>query len=485
MYTRTIGDLAANLVVMMTLIWSIGVSSPSQAEEHPLKGQKIEMSILGIGGWVPSRLGVYMSPIFAEYAEEKYGYEVNFTFTDSPFSGVFQVAATSLEKGSQEFNIIISDSQWLGALAEKGWIVNISDLIAEHPELNIEWWDPVVVETYMEYPEGSGTLWGLPQEADVMVLFVRKDLFENQSEREAFKEQYGMDLPQTFEDFEALSMEDFEKIAKFFTRPEQGLYGTVMQYSHEYDFLTMYLYPFIFSMGGDIWDAAEGRIYGVLNSSINAKAMVWNKRMLDYQPPGAVNYGISENMEAFADGNVATALQWAAVGLAMITPENNENIIVVPPPGIRQPDGTLKRIYPMGGQPWVLNAFNDEAHERVAIDFLKWWYLPETQLEFAKGGGNPAVKATLDMPGFDDIQPWFRTMKYMLNQKISRDFWHDPKYAELLAVQQDAFRAYITGQIDDPALALEYAACQQQKILFESGKSQIAPPHSCTRVSLQ
>ena len=133
----------------------------------------------------------------------------------------------------------------------------------------------------------------------------------------------------------------------------------------------------------------------------------------------------------------------------------------------------------------MLNAFNDEAHERVAIDFLKWWYLPETQLEFAKGGGNPAVKATLDMPGFDDIQPWFRTMKYMLNQKISRDFWHDPKYAELLAVQQDAFRAYITGQIDDPALALEYAACQQQKILFESGKSQIAPPHSCTRVSLQ
>lgn len=475
--------VSGQFLLVILLLFLVNISS-SIAEDHPLKGQKIEMSILGIGGWVPSRLGVYMSPIFAEYAAERYGYEVNFTFTDAPFSRLFQVAATSLEKRSQEYNLIISDSQWLGALAERGWIVNISDLIKEHPELAIEWWDPVVVDTYMEYPEGSGELWGLPQEADVLVLFIRKDLFANPNERKNFQKEYGMDLPQTFEDFESLSMQDFEKIAKFFTRPEQGLYGTAMQYSHEYDFLTMYLYPFMFSMGGDIWDPQQRKIYGILNSDMNAKAMVWNKRMLAYQPPEAINYGISENMEAFAEGKVATALQWAAEGLAMITPENEENVIVVPPPGFKHPDGSLRRIYPVGGQPWVINAFNDEAHTRVAIDFLKWWYLPETQLEFAKGGGNPALKATLDMPGFDDIQPWFRAMKYMLKQERARDFWHDPRYAELLAVQQDAFRAYVTGQLDDPALALEYAACQQQKILSESGRSQLAPPAKCMHVTL-
>ena len=484
MRTQKIGAFSVRLTIIMTLLICFSSVSPSIAEQHPLKGQKIEMSILGIGGWVPSLLGVYMSPIFAEYAKERYGYDVNFTFTDSPFSGIFHVASTSLEKGAQEYNIIISDSQSIGALAEKGWIVNISDLIHEHPELNLEWWDPIVVESYMEYPEGSGVLWGLPQEADVLVLFIRKDLFENPADRQAFIDQYGRELPQSFEDFEHLSMQDFEDIAAFFTRPEQGLYGTALQYSHEYDFLTMYLYSFMFSMGGEIWDLNEGRIYGVLNSDVNAKAMAWHKRFLKYQPPDAINYGISENMEAFAEGKVATAIQWAAVGLAMITPENKENVIVVPPPGIKQADSSLRRIYPVGGQPWVINAFNDEIHMRVAIDFLKWWYFPETQLEFAKGGGNPALKATLEMPGFDEIQPWFRAMKYMLNQKRARDFWHSPKYAELLAVQQDAFRAYVTDQIDDPSLALEYAACQQQKILFESGKSYIAPPASCTSVNL-
>ena len=50
------------------------------AADHPLKGQKIDMAILGIGGWLPSRLGVDMAPMFAKYAKEKFGYDVTFTF---------------------------------------------------------------------------------------------------------------------------------------------------------------------------------------------------------------------------------------------------------------------------------------------------------------------------------------------------------------------------------------------------------------------
>lgn len=471
--------------ICVVLVFVLATAFSAGAQDHPFKGQKIDMAILGIGGWVPSRLGVDMSPLFAEYAKEKYGYDVSFTFAEAPFSALFQKAASTLATRSQEYNIIISDSQWLGAFAEPGWIVKVGDLIKEHPEFDIEWWDPVIKETYMEYPLGSGEFWGLPQEADVIVLFVRKDLFEDPAEREAFKAKHGMDLPQTFEDFENLTMTDFEKIAEFFTRPDQDMYGTALQYSKEYDFMTQYLYPFMFSMGGEIWDRKERKVYGVINSDVNAKAMEWNKRMLQYQPPGAINYGIAEEIDVFTQGKVATAFQWAAVGPSMITEENKDKVMVVPPPAVKQSDGSLKRVYSIGGQPWVINAFNDEAHMTVTIDFLKWWYLPETQLEFAKRGGNPAVKVTLEMPGFDDIQPWFRTMKYMLTEKNARDFWHDPKYSEMLAAQQEGFCGYASGQIEDPKLALEWIACEQQKILYEAGRSKIAPPDSCKDVRLK
>ena len=477
-------SLAISLFLVMVLFAPLLIT-PSLAADHPLKGQKIDMAILGIGGWLPSRLGVDMSPMFAEYAKKNFGYDVSFSFAEAPFSALFQKAASTLATRSQEYNIIISDSQWLGAFASPGWIVNISRLIEQHPELDIEWYDPVVWQTYMEYPEGSGDFWGLPEEGDTIALFVRTDLFQNAEERKAFKDKYGMELPQTFEDFENLSMTDFEKIAEFFTRPDDGLWGTAMQYSKEYDFMTMYLYPFMFSTGGDIWDPKTRKVYGILNSDVNAEAMVWNKRMLKYQPPGAVNYGIAEEIDAFTQDKVATAFQWAAVGLAMLTDKNRDRVMVVPPPGFKQKDGSLKRLYSIGGQPWVINAFNDEAHMTVAIDFLKWWYLPETQLEFAKRGGNPCVKAVLESPGFEDIQPWFRAFKYMLRTDRSRDFWHEPKYSEMLAAQQEAFTAFATGQISDPKLGLEWAACEQQKILYESGRSEIKPPKSCRGVRLK
>ena len=471
------------VVVLSMLLVPLGYAEEPE-EEHPLKGESIEMAIVGIGGWLPSRLGVDMSPLFAEYAKDKYGYDVTFTFQEAPFSALFQKAAASLATKSQEYNLIISDSQWLGAFAEPGWIVRISDLLEDNPELDIEWYDDVVVDTYMTYPDGSDELWGLPEEGDVIVLFVRQDLFSDPEEQKAFTEKYGWDLPQTFEDWEDVTMTEFEDIAGFFTRPDEDLYGTAMQYQKEYDFMTMYLYPFMFSLGGDIWNPETREVYGVINSDVNAKAMEWNREMLKYMPPGALNYGIAEEVDAFTQGKVATAFQWAAVGLVMIPEDMKDDVTVVAPPAFEREDGSVHRIYSIGGQPWVINAYNDDAHMRVALDFLKWWYLPDTQLEFAKRGGNPTDKATVGDEGFEDINPWNRAYKYMLQTGRARDFWHEPNYSEMLAAQQEGWTAFASGQVNDAANTLEWIACEQQKILYEAGRSEVAPPDSCKDVQL-
>lgn len=474
-------------VVLVLAIVALAVAPVGAQEgEHPLAGQTIDMAILGIGGWLPSALGVEMAvDLFAPYAEENFGYSVNFSFADAPFSSLFQRAATSLATRSQEFNIIVSDSQWLGAFAEPGWIVDIDELFDEYPEFDIEWYDPVVPNTYQYYPDGSGEVWGLPQEGDVVVLFVNSDLLLDPDERAAFEAEYGWEMPQTFEDFEDIDFDQFEQMAAFFTRPEEDLYGTVMQYSREYDFMTMYLYPFMFSMGGEIWDAETGDVYGILNSQVNADAMVINRRYLDYQPPGAINYGISENVDAFVQGKTFSAFQWAAVGLSMVTEENADSVMVVPPPGYRLEDGSVRRIYSMGGQPWVINAYNDEAHMRVALDFLQWWYLPETQLEYANRGGNPTTAEALNAEGFDDINPWNRAYRYMLTTETARDFWHEPTYAELLALQQEGWTAYASGQVDDAMNTLNWIACEQQAIMYDSGRSETPAPAECDDVRLQ
>jgi multiple sugar transport system substrate-binding protein len=159
-------------------------------------------------------------------------------------------------------------------------------------------------------------------------------------------------------------------------------------------------------------------------------------------------------------------------------------VLVVPPPGFIQEDGSLNRVYTLGGQPWVINAFNNAEQMQVAIDFMKWWYLPETQLEFARRGGNPADVATLNSEGFEDIQPHFRAYKYMIQDNRSRDFWHDPNYSEMLLAQQEAWSAYMADVVTDPMQALQYTACVQQGILYDAGRSDIEPSDACADVTI-
>ncbi|HEX5500528.1 MAG TPA: extracellular solute-binding protein, partial [Thermomicrobiales bacterium] len=384
--------------------------------DSALKGKTIDMTILGIAGWPPSRLGVDLATeMFKPYAKEKLGYDVNFSFEESPFDSLFQKAATSLQSGSNQYSVIISDSQWLGAMAEPGWIVKLNDIIAANPDLDLKF-NPTAQTAYRIYPDGTDNLYGFPQEGDVIVLYVRQDLFSDQKERDAYKAANdGEDLPQTYDDWEKVDIDQYTRIAKFFTRPDEKLYGTALQWSKVYDFVSCYTYPFMFSRGGEIWDAKTGQVQGILDTDVNAQGLEMGKSFIQYAPPGATNFGIPEEVDAFTAGTLATCLQWAAVGPQMINqkpgapageladpskPIKPDQVLIVPPLGFKQDDGSLKRVYTVGGQPWVINAFNDPDQMQVAVDYMTFWYQPDTQLEFAKRGGNPCVQSVLDDPNF-------------------------------------------------------------------------------------
>jgi multiple sugar transport system substrate-binding protein len=464
------------LCVTMLILFCFSAMTFSQGSRVNLKGKAIQVTVLGIGGWIPSRLGVDMAPAFAKYAKEKFGYDAKFTFQDAPFSSLYQKAATSLATRSQQFNIIISDSQWLGALSSAGWLMKANDIIKDSSSLKkLEWWDPILSAAYQSYPDYSNELWGFPEEGDVLVMYVRKDLVENSANQAAFKAKYGYDLPAKYEDYLSLTMDKYKQVTEFFTQPEKGLYGIAIQYSKEYDFMTGSLYPFIWSSGGEIWDYKTKNVWGILNTDSNAKALEEMVSFQKFAPPGVTNYGIGQVIDAFTQGKVATAWQWAAAGSGMITPELKDKVLIVPLPGYKV-NGKFTQVTSLGGQPWVVNKFNDAAHMQVVKDFLEWWYQADTQLEYARRGGNPANKDVLSSPGFDAIQPWYTTYKHCLTSEHARDFWHVPQYAELLALQQEAFTAFATGSAKDAKAVLDYVAAQQQQILYDAGLAKSAPP---------
>lgn len=459
-----------------------GSGGSDTAAAVDLKGKNLQLTVLGVAGWPPSAMITELGNAgFAGYAKKDLGYDIKFTGDSAPFGQLFQKAATSLATRSQEYNLVVSDSQWLGAFAGPKWTIPFNDIISANKELDIEWYSDIVVDGYMKYPEGADTIYGLPQEGDVMVMYVRKDMLTDSAEKEAFKSKYGRDLPQTFEDFENLTWTAYADVMAHFTRPEANLYGMGMQYSKEYDDFSCYFYPFLFSRGYEIWDAKSHNVQGILNTDDNAKALDEFLALRQYCPPGANQVGIPELADLFTQGKVFSCIQWAAMGPSMIPANFKDKVIVVPPPAF-EVDGQIKRTYTLGGQSWVINAFNDDENKAAIVDFLKYWYSPAVQLEFAKKGGNPCDKATLESAGFDDLQPWFRAYKYMLKDGRTKDFWHDPNYAKMLSDQQEAFSAYATGQANDPKAVLDYIAYKQQETLHNAGQTDKAPEGSLPKI---
>lgn len=461
---------------------------PATTDNNPLRGtqgdemrgKKIELSLAVIAGWPPSQAPIELFPDFAAFAKEKYGYEATVRKTEAPFAALFQKVAPTLASKSQEYNLIVSDSQWLGALSEPGWIVKADDVFALVPELDIEPYSSLVKNTYQVYPDGSGIRWGFPQMPDTQGLFVRMDIMEQ--EKDGYKAATGKDLPMTYDELSKLSIQDWEPIWEYFNG-KNGMAATAIMQSKEYDFFSCAFHPYVYATGGDIWDPASGNVVGVLNTDANAKQLEYFKSLQKYQPPGSQNFGIGDMIDLFTQGKVFSAFQWLAVGLFMVPKELEGKVMALPHPKINFEGGPGEVIGAMGGQPWVINKFNDDDHMRVCIDFLKWWYTDETQKKFLAKGGLPWSKKGIENPQFEGEPPvWFKPFVAMLEEGRSRDFWHLPEYAELLAIQQEAYSGYASGQFNDAKSVLDSIAAKQQAILFEKGRTQTPVPDDLKNV---
>lgn len=458
-----------------------------------MQGKSIQFGYSRIAGWPPSSAPENMWPAFQAYAKDKYGYDVSdLSFTEAPFGELFQAIAPTLAAGSADYNVMIVDSQWLGALAEPGWIVKADTVFDLNPDLDIEPYSELVASTYQIYPDGSDQRWGFPQMPDTQGVFLRKDWLEDPQNQADFKAATGKDLPTTYEEYENIMMDDFVEIIDFFNRPSEGYNGTALMYSKEYDFFSCAYYPFAYSQGGEIWDPETRTVWGVLNSDVNARAMEEFVGLKVYQPPTFADQGIGDMIDLFTQGKVFSAFQWLAIGAFMHDPgapaggvQSPDQYLAIPLPKFTGPDGQPNIIGAMGGQPWVINAFNSDDQMRVAVDFLKWWYLPETQDVFIlENGGLPWSKEGAANPAYQDI-PYLKPFLYMLQDGYSQDFWHEPEYAQMLAIQQEAFTAYATGQVTDAMTALEYAAAKQQEILYNTGRSDTPPPDGTASLTLR
>ncbi|HRO11390.1 ABC transporter substrate-binding protein [Amaricoccus sp.] len=373
--------------------------------------------------WDPAN---YLQELVNEYTEET---GVTVTVETTPWSDFQTKAFTEFNAKGDTYDMVVGDSQWLGAGSTGGHYVDLTDWFKKNKLDEIM--APATVKAYAEY---DGRYWAVPAEGDATGWAYRKDWFEDPAEMEAFKAKYGYDLapPKTWA--------ELRDIAEFFHRPDQNRYGVAIYTDNSYDALVMGYENALFSYGGDLGDYSTYEVEGIVNSDKAVAALEMYRDLYQFTPPNWGKTFFQEDNQAITEGLAAMSMNYFAFFPALVNPAINPHAEVTGffanPAG---PDGDQHAA--LGGQGISIVSYSKNQEE--AMKFLEWFIQDDVQKRWAELGGYTASKNILESEEFRNATPYNEA--FYQSMFMVKDFWAVPEYAELLTQINNRIYPYVVG----------------------------------------
>lgn len=378
--------------------------------------------------WDPANALVELSKDF----EAQSGHNMSFEFV--PWPNFADRMLNELNSGGKLCDLMIGDSQWIGAGAENGHYVKLNDFFDANG-IDMADFIPATVTGYSEWPKNTPNYWALPAFGDVVGWTYRKDWFERPEIAAEFKDKYGRDLgvPTT--------LEELKDIAQFFQgRDIDGttVYGAAIYTERGSEGITMgvtnalYNYGFLYENPEKPYD-----LEGFVNSAGAVAGLEFYKELYDTAtPPGSSNWYMGENIDAYRSGQVALQMNFAFIWPGV---EADPNVGGGKSGYFPNPAGPAGQFAQLGGQGISVVAYSDK--QDAALEYIQWFAQPEIQARWWELGGYSALRAVVEDPGFASSQPYAQT--FLDSMAIVKDFWAEPAYADLLLPMQERIHNYV------------------------------------------
>ncbi len=382
--------------------------------------------------WDPAN---YLQELVNDYQKET---GVKVTIETTPWSDFQTKTFAVLNAHADTYDMIVGDSQWLGAGSSNGHWVDLTEFFKAHKLNDVML--PATVAGYAEYPPKSGKYWAIPLEGDANGWAYRKDWFEDPKEMAAFKAKYGYDLgvPKDYK-----QMRD---IAEFFYRPNEKKYGVALYSDNSYDAVAMGVEQTIFSYGGDLGDYSAYKVDGIVNSKQSIEGLKAYHDLFKFTPPGWNKAFFVEDNQAITENLAAMSMNFFAFFPALANPASNPNAAHTG--FFANPAGPGGQYSALGGQ--GISVVSYSKHKEAAMKFLEWFIKDETQKKWAKLGGYTCSTAVLNSKEFQDATPYNKAFFESMGKV--KDFWATEEYAELLTQLNNRVYPYVVndkGTADD------------------------------------
>ncbi len=321
-----------------------------------------------------------------------------------PMDNVVGKEILALESGTGAYDIISIPYQFLGQLVENGYLQPL-DPFLNRKDLKLEDFDKSDLISGMVSASGEwkGVSYGIPSNSCIMIMFYRKDIFENPEEKAAFKAKYGYELKVP------VNWIQYRDLAEFFTRkPGDNLMGETLKHSFygtsiagkRHDAMTCEWLNYAWSFGGGIFDE-EGNL--VINNPKNVEALTYFKDLVEFCPPGVSNNTWDELTTQMQQGIVAMEIQWNDCAPSIEDPETSKVVgkvgyALIP-----------KREVPVAHfGAWTYFIPVDAPNAEAAWLFLQWVNTYKVQKAIALEGGFPCLTSVYNDPELSEKLPYWK-----------------------------------------------------------------------------
>lgn len=405
--------------------------------------------------WDPANALVELSKEF----EAKSGHKMSFEFV--PWPNFADRMLNELNSGGKLCDLMIGDSQWIGGAAENGQYVKLNDFF-DKEGISMDDFLPATVVGYAEWPKNTPNYYALPAYADVVGWTYRKDWFERPELQAEFKEKFGRDLavPQT--------LAELKDIATFFQNRQidgKTVYGAAIYTERGSEGITMGVTNALYNYGFK-YDNPEKpyELEGFVNSAGAVEGLEFYKALYDCcTPPGASDWYMSEDIDAYKSGQVALQMNFAFIWPGV---EADPNVGHGKSGYFPNPAGPAGHFAQLGGQGISVVANSD--NKDAALEYIKWFAQKEIQQKWWDMGGAPAMRSVLEAPGFADSQPFARP--FLDSMAIVKDFWAEPSYASLLLPMQERVHNYVVAGQGTAQEALDGLVKDWNEVFTDEGK---------------
>jgi multiple sugar transport system substrate-binding protein len=324
--------------------------------------------------------------------------DVTVDWTDADFDS-YDTFITTLFQGGDSRDVIVSSDQWLGKLADAGWVVPLEDYWPE-----VRNYESDLTKHSLDALTFNGKIYGLPYYSDVMVFVYNKTMLD----------EAGITAPPT-------TWEDVTAVSK--TLMDKGITSMPLELGLlPGSWFDDTIYAMIYSNGGQLFDADNNPVFDTASGPVY-DMVEWLAKSISVDkiiPQKCLTLEPSDIQQAFKNGETAFVIvpdymmrEFNTPGISKIA---GSAYISMMPGATHQTDG-FTRMYLMGN-----DAITDPVKLQASIDLIEFWG-GKTTFDGVTGYNIAKQWAVNNGLGFSIKSMWndpdvIRTVSAMTNQSV-------------------------------------------------------------------